>query len=247
MFYILTRILLGSSYCYPHFDDETFPKLSLITEPNKFQSLDSKHGHLGPDPAFWPACNYTEGEERKSKYGIRWRLPPSEKDFELQWINQKSGEMQANYTKNVGKKAPERGVPEIEQHLLPLRNWTIGGACKFSRNIWFISFIYLETIPRPLIKNTLKIKTSTMNKNIFKRADIFQVSMNHHRTMPHLFLWSQDAHEVTVGLIFWLKDSLTLFGIKLREVLTMYWLIINEEMCEWVSGKRVIGQWYKSD
>lgn len=97
---------------------------------------------------------------------------PVRKPLNCSELTRNGGERQANCTKNVGKKAPERGVPGVEQHLMPLRNWTIGGCGKFSRNIWFVSCVYLESIPRPLIKNTLKIKTSTMNRNTFKGADI---------------------------------------------------------------------------
>lgn len=50
--YIFTRRLYGSYCCNLHFDKEMLSRVPIVAESNKLQSLDSKHGHPGPDPGF---------------------------------------------------------------------------------------------------------------------------------------------------------------------------------------------------
>ena len=107
-----------------------------------------------------PECR----KKRKSKEG--GRVPPSDKAFEQQWINQKSGKIGANHSKNRRKR--EREEPyclRLNCIFHPLRNGIISGSYTFSSNSWSVSLVYLESIPRPLIKSNFKKYFKSFNIN----------------------------------------------------------------------------------
>ena len=125
-------------------------------------------------------------------------MPPSDKAFEQQWINQKSGKIGANHSKNRRKRERERPYClRLNCIFHPLRNGIISGSYMFSSNSWSVSLVYLESIPRPLIKSNFKKYFKSFNINRKKRLNVNLLQCSCLENPMDRGAWWAIVHEVT--------------------------------------------------